>query len=47
MTSAVYVVTSLVSGPRGALCISAGAGLVIGTLWFVLPLARRQVEKKQ
>ncbi|HZL20171.1 MAG TPA: DUF6328 family protein [Polyangia bacterium] len=47
MTSAVYVVTSLVSGPRGALCVSAGAGLVITTLWFVLPLARRRVEKKQ
>ena len=47
MTSAVYVVTSLVTGPIGALCVSAGAGLMIAILWFALPLARRQVEKKQ
>jgi len=47
MASAVYVVTSLVSGRTGALCVGAGAGLVIAILWLVLPLARRQVGKKQ
>jgi len=47
MTSAVYVVTSLVAGPTGALCVGAGAGLVIAILWFVLPLGRRQVDKRQ
>jgi|HubBroStandDraft_6_1064221.scaffolds.fasta_scaffold1259605_2 hypothetical protein len=47
MTSAVYVVPSLVTGPTGALCVSAGAGLMIAVLWFALPLDRRQVEKKQ
>jgi hypothetical protein len=46
MTAAVYIVTSLISGPRGALCVGAGTGLVVATLWFVLPLARRQVERK-
>ena len=46
MIAAVYIVTAMVFGPRGALGAGAGSGLVIAALWFVLPLLRRRQEKK-
>ena len=41
MTSAVYVVTSIISTPPRALAVSGGSAGLILTLWFALPLRRR------
>ncbi len=46
MTTAVFVVTSLIATPLRALVISGIAGLLIAGLWFGLPLARQRSEKK-
>ena len=46
MTAAVFVVTSMVATPSRALIVSGVAGLLIAWLWFALPIARRQVERK-
>jgi len=46
MTSAVYVVTSIISTPPRALAVSGAAGALIAALWFVLPLGRRVREKR-
>ena len=42
MTSAIFVVTAIVTTPTRALIISAVAGALIGQLWFLLPLSRRR-----
>ncbi|MCU1278577.1 MAG: hypothetical protein JWM53_2123 [bacterium] len=47
MTSAIYVVTSIISTPTRALIVSAVGGLLITWLWFGLPLTRRRVEHKR
>ena len=47
MTAAVYVVTSIAATPASALASSAAAGLLITLLWFALPLARRQADRKR
>ena len=46
MTTAVFVVTSLVATPLRALLFSGIAGLLITWLWFALPLGRRRVERQ-
>ena len=46
MVSAVWVVTSIVSTPPRALAVSGAAALLIAALWFVLPLGRRQHERR-
>ena len=46
MTTAVYVVTSIIATPARALVGSGVAGALIVALWFVLPLARRQGDKQ-
>jgi UDP-N-acetylmuramyl pentapeptide phosphotransferase/UDP-N-acetylglucosamine-1-phosphate transferase len=47
MTTAVFVVTSIVTTPMRALVISGLAGLSITWLWFGLPIARRRVDEKR
>ena len=47
MTSAVYVVTSIISTPTRALAVSGAAGVLIAALWFVLPLGRHVREKRR
>jgi hypothetical protein len=46
MTTAVYVVTSIVSTPPRGLIVSGAAGALIVLLWFALPLGRREREKR-
>jgi len=46
MTTAVYVVTSLMAAPPRAILVSVLAGLLIVALWFVLPLGRRRREQR-
>jgi hypothetical protein len=46
MTTAVFVVTSIVATPMRAFIVSGVAGLLIIYLWFVLPIGRRRVERK-
>jgi tellurite resistance protein TehA-like permease len=46
MTTAVFVVTSIVTTPLRAVVVSGVAGILIVSLWFVLPIARRRVEQK-
>jgi hypothetical protein len=47
MTTAVFVVTSIISTPARALAMSGAAGLIIALLWFALPLSRRQRDKSR
>ena len=47
MVTAVWVVTSIVSTPTRGLGISIGSAVLIGALWFALPLTRRQREKRR
>jgi hypothetical protein len=47
MTTAIFVVTSMVATPFRALLISGFGGLLITWLWFGLPIARRRVERKR
>jgi hypothetical protein len=46
MTTAIFVVTSMVCTTPIALVISGVAGLLTSWLWFGLPIARRRIEKK-
>ena len=46
MVSAVWVVMSIVSTPLRALIISGASALLIAALWFILPMGRRQHEKR-
>lgn len=46
MTTAVYIVTSIVSTPQRALVVSGIAGVLIAALWFGLPLGRRRRERR-
>ncbi|MGZ3430052.1 MAG: DUF6328 family protein [Polyangia bacterium] len=46
MTTAVFVVTSIVTTPLRALVVSGVAGLLITWLWFALPIGRRRVERR-
>ena len=45
MVAAIYVVSAIVATPNRALACSALAGVLMVSLWFVLPLGRRQREK--
>ena len=47
MVAAVYVVTAIIATPPRALMVALGAALLILLLWFVLPLGRRRIERKQ
>jgi hypothetical protein len=47
MISAVYVVTSVIASPMGALLSTLLAALLIVSLWFGLPLRRRRRERKK
>jgi len=47
MTTAVYIVTYIIAEATSALILSGVAGLVIVALWFILPLARRRVERRR
>jgi archaellum biogenesis protein FlaJ (TadC family) len=46
MTTAVFVVTSIIATPTRAFIVSSVAGLLIAGLWFALPIARRRVQRK-
>ena len=46
MTTAIFVVISIIATPLRALLVSGVAGILIMSLWFVLPFARRRVEQK-
>ena len=46
MTTAVFVVTSIVSTQPRALAVSGVAGALIVALWFALPLSRRSREQR-
>jgi len=46
MTSAAYVVTLATAGREAALIGALAAGLLFAVLWFALPIARRNAERK-
>ena len=47
MTSAIYVIASVMASPTVTLLATVIAGLTFSGLWFVLPMLRRQNELKQ
>ena len=46
VTSAVYLVSAGIAGRGPALAITLLAGLLLGALWFALPLLRRNAERQ-
>jgi hypothetical protein len=47
MTSAVYIVSVVIAGRGPAVAITVLAGLLLGSLWFALPLLRRSTERQR
>ena len=47
MTSAVYIISAAIAGRGPAVVISALAGLLLATLWFALPLLRRNADRRR
>src|SRR5262249_37724976 len=47
VTGAVYLVSAGIAGRGPALAITLLAGLLLGALWFALPLLRRNAERPQ
>ena len=47
MTSAVYIISVAIAGRGPAVPITVLAGLLLGALWFALPLARRSAERRR
>jgi hypothetical protein len=47
MSTAVYVVTSVVTPGHFAYLMTVASALLIAALWFALPLTRRRVERRR
>lgn len=45
MTSSVYIISVAIAGRGPAVVIAVLAGLLLGALWFALPLLRRRAER--
>ncbi len=47
MTSAVYLIGMAIAGRHAAIVVGAAAGVLFASLWFALPLLRRNAELRQ
>ena len=47
MTSAVYIVSVAIAGRGPAVAVTVAAGLLLGALWFALPLLRQSAERRR